>query len=51
MFKLLGCVQEWKCRLSAGDQEKLNKMVASVRTWLEKFRKKVLVRFLDDPFL
>ena len=50
MFKLLGCVQEWKCRLSDGDQEKLNKMVASVRSWVE-FRKEVSARHLDDPFL
>ena len=50
MFKLLGCVQEWKCWLSDGDQEKLNKMVASVRSWVE-FRKEVSARHLDDPFL
>jgi hypothetical protein len=36
MLKFLGCVQKWKCRLCADDQERLDMMMTFVQfCWLE----------------
>jgi hypothetical protein len=35
MFKILSCVQKWKCRLCASDQERLDMMMTFVRAWMD----------------
>jgi hypothetical protein len=39
LFKFFACLQRWGKRLRAADQERLERLVASVRAWSNDFMK------------